>query len=122
MEWISQHKIPFAILVIVVIGGVWFGLSGSAAPEDTLLTTTLTTGGSPTQDNANQELVASLLALRSVSLSGTILQDPAFQSLRDFGTEIVAEPVGRPNPFAPLSRGGAPASSAPSTSGGSQAR
>lgn len=122
MQWIAHNKILFAILVIVVIGAVWFGLSGSSAgPETTLLTSVSTTSGSPTQENADQQLVASLLALRSVSLSGTIFQDPAFQSLHDFGTAIVAEPVGRPNPFAPLPRsggqGGASATTTTSRSG-----
>lgn len=108
MQWIAHNKLLFTVLVVVVIGGVWYGLSQNAAPEPALLTTVSARGGSPTEDNADQQLIASLLALRSVSLSGTILQDPAFQSLRDFGTAIVAEPVGRSNPFAPLGRSGAP--------------
>lgn len=116
MNWIAHNKLLFTVFVVVVIGGVWYGLSNNAAPEQELLTTVSTTGGSPTQDNADQQLIASLLALRSVSLSGTILQDPAFQSLRDFGTAIVAEPVGRPNPFAPLGRGGAPGGAAATSS------
>jgi hypothetical protein len=56
-----------------------------------------------TQASVDSDVVGGLLQLRAVSLSGTIFTDPAFQSLQDFGSEIIPEPVGRPNPFAPLS-------------------
>lgn len=101
MEWIKQHKMLFAGLVIGVIAVGWYGLTQNAAPEP-LLTTVTPISGSPTQQTADQELVATLLTLRAVTLSGKIFEDPAFRNLRDFGTTIVAEPVGRPNPFAPL--------------------
>ncbi len=102
MKWIAQNKVLFAGLVFLVLVGAWYVLSSDAEPEPGLLTSVSTASGSPTQENADQQLVASLLALRSVSLTGTIFQDPAFINLRDFGTAIVAEPQGRPNPFAPL--------------------
>ncbi len=97
--------------MIVLAGTLWWGFSQNAAPEP-LLTTVSTSSGSPTKEGADQELVATLLTLRAVTLSGTIFQDPAFTNLRDFGTTIVAEPVGRENPFAPLgTRGGSATSS-----------
>ena len=102
MQWISHNKFLFIGIVILVGGGLWYGLSQSGTPEQSLVTTVAGSTGSPTQDTADQELVATLLTLRRVTLSGTIFQDPAFTSLRDFGTTIVAEPVGRLNPFAPL--------------------
>lgn len=49
-----------------------------------------------------QELLALLLELRSVELKGDIFDDPLFKSLEDFGQELVPEPVGRTNPFAPI--------------------
>lgn len=113
MKWIAQNKILFAGIVILVSAAIWYGLSREKE-DPSLLTSLSTTSGSPTQENADQQLVATLLALRSVSLSGTIFQDPAFISLRDFGTAIVAEPLGRPNPFAPLQR---PSSAPPSSTG-----
>lgn len=102
MQWIKQHKMLFLGLVIGVAAVAWYGLTQNSAPEPLLTTVSPTGSGSPTEGSADQELVATLLALRAVTLSGTIFQDPAFTSLRDFGTTIVAEPVGRPNPFAPL--------------------
>lgn len=117
MSWILQHKLIFIVAIVLVAGGVWFGLSSSAPPAPLLTTDTIKATGSPTEESADQELVGSLLSLRAVSLSGTIFADPAFTGLQDFGTPIVPEPVGRPNPFAPLQgtasagagTGGAPA-------------
>lgn len=49
-----------------------------------------------------QELLATLLELRSVKLDDAILSNPAFQSLRDFSQPLTPQPIGRNNPFAPL--------------------
>lgn len=95
MGFILQHKILMGVGVVVIAGGIWFGLSSSSAPQPLLATDAQTTV-------ADQELVATLLELRAVSLNGTIFSDPVFLSLKDFGKEIIPEPVGRPNPFAPL--------------------
>ena len=92
----------FGALVIVVVGGVWYGMTSDSGSNGSLITTEVVDSGSPSEDSADRELVESLLTLRSITLSGTIFTDPAFQGLQDFGTPIVAEPVGRENPFAPL--------------------
>ena len=60
----------------------------------------ITTQGA--EASIDRTVIDTLLTLRSVTLSGTIFAEPAFMTLRDFGTEIIPEPVGRPNPFAPL--------------------
>jgi hypothetical protein len=97
MSFISQHKILTALIALVVFGLGWYVLSGGSSSPATL-TTTVATGGSA----ADKNLVSTLLALRAVKLDGTIFSDPGFTSLKDFSTQIVPEPVGRPNPFAPL--------------------
>ena len=86
---------------LILAGFVWYGFSGSSQP--TSLLTTQNAGGS--SDSMEKDLVATLLALRSVSLSGTIFSDTTFRGLRDFSTQIVPEPMGRPDPFAPISGG-----------------
>ena len=103
MGWILQHKLFALIAIIVIVGAVGYGLMQSNEPASPLLTSEIVPTGSPSADSADQELVASLLALRAVTLNATIFQDPAFKSLQDYGTTIVPEPVGRENPFAPLS-------------------
>ncbi len=85
------------ILVAVIAA---LSLSGEPASE-----AVLTAEGSE-EAVVERSLVDTLLQLRAVSLSGGIFADPAFTSLRDFGSQIVPEPVGRSNPFAPLSARG----------------
>ena len=103
MQWIKKNMFIIIILVIVVVGGVWYGMSGGGAQNEQLLTTDVVgDSGSPTEDAVDRDLVETLLTLRAITLSGTIFADPAFKSLQDFGTTIVPEPVGRPNPFAPV--------------------
>ncbi len=117
MDWIKKHVGLVAILVVVVVIGVWFGMSGGGVEAEPLLTTdVINDSGSPTEDTADRDLVETLLTLRAITLSGTIFNDPAFRSLQDFGTTIVPEPVGRSNPFAPLNSR-APAPQQPQTGG-----
>ena len=94
------------VLVVIIVGGVWYGMSGGGVESAQLLTTDVVNdSGSPTEDTVDRDLVETLLTLRAITLSGTIFNDPAFKALQDFGTTIVPEPVGRPNPFAPISSG-----------------
>ncbi len=100
MQWIKTHRLLSIGLLVVLVAVVGYGFTQNKEPTPVL--TSVTPSGSPTQGSADQELVSTLLTLRAVTLSGTIFQDPAFVTLRDFGTTIVAEPIGRQNPFAPL--------------------
>ena len=111
MSFFSQHKLIAILVVLFVVGGAWYLFSGSSAPAPTLTTTTV--AGATGSDSQDGDLVSTLLALRAVKLDGTILSDPAFVSLKDFSTQIVSEPVGRDDPFAPLSV--APSNTASST-------
>lgn len=49
-----------------------------------------------------QELLATLLELRSIQFNDNVFRDQAFRSLRDYGQPLTPQPVGRNNPFAPL--------------------
>ena len=103
IETLTRHKLILIVTAVVVAGVAWYGLSGTSAKTPDLVTTT--TGS---KNAAGQVLVSTLLALRAVKLDGTIFSDPSFMSLKDLSIEIVPEPVGRENPFAPLSRQSAP--------------
>ncbi|MBP9757994.1 MAG: hypothetical protein KBD06_05320 [Candidatus Pacebacteria bacterium] len=103
MEKIKKNMLWIIVLVVVVVGGVWYGMSGGGVENAQLLTTDVVNdSGSPTADTVDRDLVETLLTLRAITLSGTIFNDPAFKVLQDFGTTIVPEPVGRDNPFAPI--------------------
>jgi hypothetical protein len=98
MMALLQNKLVILVLGGVVIAGVvWYSFLRDRGDTSLLQTNDLTQA-----TEADADIVNTLLELRSVSLSGTIFSDPAFLRLRDFGRDIVPEPVGRPNPFAPL--------------------
>ena len=97
MSFITQHKFVVLLAGIAIAGVAWWGLSGSSAPAN------LTTDNvQESQIAGDRGIVQTLLTLRAVKLDGAIFSDPAFLSLKDFSTDIVNEPVGRPDPFAPL--------------------
>lgn len=97
MEFLSKYKTYlFVTLGVIAVLGLWWAFS--QGPSSNSLVKTEGEGS----NQIDKGLVDTLLQLRAVSLSGTIFSDPAFMNLRDFGTQIVSEPVGRPNPFAPV--------------------
>lgn len=99
MEIIKKNKLILSILAVAIAATVWYIMSDKGGSSVLTTQQVRTTGG-------QQELVDTLLQLRSIQLSGNILADPAFATLRDFGTPLISEPVGRSNPFAPLSAAG----------------
>ena len=105
LDVIKKNKIILALVVIVIIAFAWFGLSDRQPTSSTsILTNETRSGGSA----AEQEILRLLLDMRSIRLDSSIFESPAFASLRDFGQEIIPEPVGRTNPFAPVGSTRAP--------------
>ncbi len=96
MKFITEHKAILAVIAIVILGVAWYGLYGSSGDAPVLA------GGGSTGVDPGESVVRTLSQMHSISLSAAIFSDPAFQGLKDFGTQIVPEPVGRPNPFAPF--------------------
>lgn len=83
----------FVGIVAVLYGGYVVFFAESTAPV--LEVTTNST--SPDQD-----LIALLFELKNIRLDAGLFGDPHFKALKDFGRDLVSEPVGRNNPFAPL--------------------
>jgi hypothetical protein len=114
IDTLVHNKIAIAFLSIIVIVGAWYFLGGTASDtKEGLVTETFSTP----ESEADRDLVATLLQLRAVTLEGTVFNDPVFQSLRDFGSQIVKEDQGRENPFAPLSQTASAGTRATSTRG-----
>ena len=120
MEFLKHHTLIIIGAVVVLAIAVWWGLSSSSSAPAPVLTTgnpvpgTLQTTAVVPTAPADQDIVATLLTLRAVKLDGTIFADPAFMALRDFSTQIIPEPAGRPNPFAPIPKQTPTASPSPS--------
>lgn len=98
MQEILKHKFLFGAALVMFAVFAWYFLSPSSSSDsDSALSST------PADTTDDQNIIQSLLALQTVTLSGTIFSDPGFKSLQDFSTTIVPESVGRADPFAPVS-------------------
>ena len=93
---LKQHKLMALGGVALVAVFIWYGMTSSGSSSPTITTT-------PVAGSVDPTLVSTLLTVSAVNLDGTIFTEPAFTSLQDYSTPIIDEPVGRPNPFAPLS-------------------
>jgi hypothetical protein len=114
---ILQNKVVLLVVGGILIAGVvWYSFLRDRSGEQQLLQSDNLTEAT----EADSDIVSTLLELRAVSLSGTIFSDPAFLQLQDFGKAIVPEPVGRPNPFAPLPGQAAAAAAAAASATGSR--
>jgi len=94
MNFLAQHKLFVILGSIALAVGVWYTLAPSSATGPVLSSE----GG----DGPGRDVVETLRQLDAVKLDAAIFSEPAFTILKDFSTQIIPEPVGRPNPFAPL--------------------
>ena len=56
----------------------------------------------PELSQTEREIISLLNDLKGIELSGEIFNSPMFNGLTDFGVVLTPEPIGRDNPFAPL--------------------
>ena len=101
MGFIKRHLI--IILTIIILAGLFvlyqmffrdnFASNGLLATE---------AGSAAIASGAGQELLALLEQLRAIELDRSVFTDSVFENLQDFRSELLPEPVGRPDPFAPL--------------------
>ncbi len=99
---ILNNKFAIIGIIVVVLAGAWYGLASSGGSSSSADTGALTSPSADTSGDA--EIIQKLNALQSISLTGTVFSNPAYATLKDYTTAIVPEPVGRPDPFAPLSQ------------------
>lgn len=106
IEKFKAHKILSIVAIVFLLAVGWFWISGGAnkGSEQILETSSLSASasGDATVGRVDRELQETLEKVRAIQLNNQILSDPAFLSLIDIGQQIVPEPFGRPNPFAPL--------------------
>ncbi len=105
-----KSKITYLIIIVLVIlGAYWaytkFSSSGSA-PAGGVTVTTADGTVVPTDDATRQaeEFIQILQNVNQVTLDNkSLLSDPIFRDqLQDYGKAIEDRPIGRPNPFAPV--------------------
>jgi|SRR3989344_383557 len=98
MKLLLKYRNIVFVLAAVVIGFAVYTRFFPAGDEPVLAEESVV----PAEEAENQDLITLLLQLRSITLDDDIFTDPSFKSLSDFSQELVSEPIGRPNPFAPL--------------------
>jgi hypothetical protein len=99
MSLFSRYKNVLLVVAVIAVGffvyNVFFMNNG---PRGALVSETI----DPVQAAVEQELIGLLAQLRSIQLDLSVFDNREFQSLIDFGQELIPEPIGRENPFAPL--------------------
>lgn len=90
------------IVIILVALGLYFYFKGS--PTDTF--SSLQTSGTPESIEAQEAATRVLVLLNQISslrINDSIFQSAVYKSLVDYTITVPEQPVGRENPFAPIS-------------------
>jgi hypothetical protein len=99
IETLKKYKtllIIVAVVIVAFIGYQMFFDVGNSGSNVLTSQSALVNGG------GDNELLILLINLRSITLDESLFNDEAFKSLVDFGQQLVPEPTGRQNPFAPV--------------------
>lgn len=103
MEVLKKYKTILLIIAIVIIAFIAYGFLFGGEKDDSLLVSdSVFESSDSTGAIVESDLLTLLLDIRSIKLDESVFSNEAFKSLEDFGQDIVPEPVGRENPFAPV--------------------
>ncbi len=97
MDFLKRYQTIFIFVAIVAIAYGAYTYFFAPTTEAPLTVTQVSLASEP-----DQELIGLLLELKGIHLNETIFSDSIFASLIDFSKELVSEPIGRSNPFAPF--------------------
>ena len=92
-----------ALFAIVLLFAAYTLFFRGDEEEAGLTTGSGTAAGTLSSNTVGSDLIKLLKDLNAIELDQSIFDEPSFQSLKDFSRPLRAEPVGRENPFAPLS-------------------
>lgn len=95
----QKYKLYIIGALLIGVLFVLYSLFFPNGGDDSLLSSE-TTGRAGA--GVEQELLSTLVELRTIRLDDSVFSNPAFRSLEDFSVPLTPEPVGRDNPFAPI--------------------
>ena len=114
MEALKKFKYLIIVVVIIVVAFIAYTIftNSSAATDSTALQKTAvdssTAGSASNSSVPNNELAQSfvdqLLTIQNINLKLAFFSDPVFLGLVDNHVDIDPQPIGRPNPFAPIGK------------------
>lgn len=103
MNFISKYKkIILATIVIMVLFFAYNFFFGGKQEGDELISGTI--NQRTAADVVGAEIIQALNQIESLKLDRTIFEDPVYRSLIDRSEPIPSEPVGKTNPFDPISQ------------------
>ncbi|MDO8492238.1 MAG: hypothetical protein Q7S34_01175 [bacterium] len=98
MDFIKS-EIKSILIFIVILGGLYLSYKYFFPAQAPLTEVTYSTGQG---GEVGSEVLSFLLELKKIRLDQGIFNNPIFEKLKNFSTELGQEPIGRNNPFAPL--------------------
>ena len=96
LTFIKENKLFVAIALLAVCGGGYYFFTQKTGSTD--LVTTTDSSAVPEAE----EILQKLSTLQEIQLDESVFRDPVYLSLSDFGVVLTPEPIGRRNPFLPI--------------------
>lgn len=95
-----MKKLTVILIIILVLASfVYFYMKGNELSKNS----SLLEGSTPdVSNNVGAEVLALLNQVKLIKIDSTIFESPVYKTLVDYTVEVPPQPVGRPNPFAPV--------------------
>ena len=98
MHFSRKNILTLLAALVVLAGGFYYFFFYTNSGDQTVLS------GSAPASEAEISFITLVSKLGPIEFDTRILDDPRFKGLIDIRTEVVPEPKGRTDPFAPLGR------------------
>ncbi len=98
----KKFIIPIVIVLVLGFFYVYYTQTETQGETGSLVSQNAVAGNSRATIAVGAEIISLLEKLDRITLDTALFQQPTFQSLRDFSITLRPQPVGRPNPFAPI--------------------
>lgn len=87
-----KNKAGLTVVIVIILGIFIYGYFFKGTPSTETIAQPLT----------GEQLLDSLDTLRNINIDDTLLKSDTFSKLEDYTTQVVSQPRGRTNPFAPI--------------------
>ena len=94
----QNNKLYAILLVVIIIAFAWYFFFREKPSQDLALLELESGPSSAT----TFEILSTLNQVRNLKIDSEFFRSQAYQSLVDYNVEIIPQPIGRQNPFAPI--------------------